>query len=82
MRRTLIAAIAALAAGTVAYADDPAPQADPNAEHAPATRMDQATPDITTETTAQQKLDLCMRSWDTKTHITKANWRKICERQL
>jgi hypothetical protein len=34
------------------------------------------------EQTAQQKLDQCMASWDTKTHITKANWRKICERQL
>jgi len=36
----------------------------------------------TTESTAQQKLDQCMASWDTKTHITKANWRKICEREL
>jgi hypothetical protein len=31
---------------------------------------------------AKEKLDQCMASWDTKTHITKANWRKICERQL
>ena len=36
----------------------------------------------TTESTAQQKLDQCMASWDIKTHITKANWRKICEREL
>ena len=32
--------------------------------------------------TAKEKLDQCIASWDTKTHITKANWRKICERQL
>jgi hypothetical protein len=31
---------------------------------------------------SQQKLDQCMASWDTGTHITKPNWRKICERQL
>ena len=36
----------------------------------------------THEPTPQEKLDQCMASWDTKTHITKANWRKICERQL
>ena len=36
----------------------------------------------THEPTAQEKLDQCMGSWDTGTHITKANWRKICERQL
>jgi hypothetical protein len=36
----------------------------------------------TTESTNQQKLDRCMASWDIKTHITKANWRKICEREL
>ena len=36
----------------------------------------------THEQTAKEKLDQCMASWDTKTHITKANWRKICERQL
>ena len=35
-----------------------------------------------TEPTAQQKLDRCMATWDTKTHITKAYWRKICERTL
>jgi hypothetical protein len=32
MRRTLIAAITALATGSVAYADDPVPQVDPNPE--------------------------------------------------
>jgi hypothetical protein len=37
-----------------------------------------ATPDAT----SQDKLDQCMASWDTGTHITKPNWRKICERQL
>jgi hypothetical protein len=36
----------------------------------------------TTEPTNQLKLDRCMASWDVKTHITKANWRKICEREL
>ena len=36
----------------------------------------------THESTPQEKLDQCMASWDTKTHITKANWRKICDRQL
>jgi hypothetical protein len=44
MRRTLIAAIAALAAGTAAYAQDPARQNEPNAEHPPTNRMNQATP--------------------------------------
>ena len=34
------------------------------------------------EQTSKEKIDLCMESWDTKTHITKADWRKICERQL
>ena len=24
----------------------------------------------------------CMASWDSRTHITKPNWRKICERKL
>lgn len=28
------------------------------------------------------RLENCMASWDSKTHITKGNWRKICERQL
>jgi hypothetical protein len=37
-----------------------------------------ATPDAT----SQEKLDQCMASWDAGTHITKQNWRKICERQL
>ena len=36
----------------------------------------------TPEQAAKEKLDQCMASWDTKTHITKANWWKICERQL
>jgi hypothetical protein len=36
----------------------------------------------TPETTAQEKLEQCMASWDSGTHITKPNWRKICERQL
>jgi hypothetical protein len=39
----LIATIAALAAGTAAYAQDPAPQANP-AEQPPTNRVDQATP--------------------------------------
>ena len=32
--------------------------------------------------TSQEKLERCMESWDSGTHITKPNWRKICERQL
>ena len=28
------------------------------------------------------RLENCMASWDSKTHITKDSWRKICERQL
>ena len=28
------------------------------------------------------RLENCMASWDSKTHITKSSWRKICERQL
>ena len=44
MRHFLIANIAALAAGSAAYAQDPAPKADPNAALPPTSRMDQATP--------------------------------------
>ena len=47
-----------------------------------ATATTESTAQQKTESTAQQKLDQCMASWDTKTHITKANWRKICEREL
>ena len=32
--------------------------------------------------TREEKIKACMATWDTKTHITKADWRKICERQL
>ena len=34
------------------------------------------------EQTKKEKLDQCMASWDTKTHITKANWQQICQREL
>ena len=44
MRHVLIATIAALAVGSAAYAQDPAPKADPNAALPPTNRMDQATP--------------------------------------
>jgi hypothetical protein len=30
----------------------------------------------------QARLEQCMASWDSKTHIAKDNWRKICVRQL
>ena len=36
----------------------------------------------THDATSQDKLEQCMASWDSGTHITKPNWRKICERQL
>ena len=36
----------------------------------------------THDATPQEKLERCMASWDSGTHITKPNWRKICERQL
>ena len=36
----------------------------------------------THDETSQEKLEQCMASWDSGTHITKPNWRKICERQL
>ena len=36
----------------------------------------------THDATSQEKLERCMASWDSATHITKPNWRKICERQL
>jgi len=32
--------------------------------------------------TQEQRLHACMETWDTKTHITKDHWRKICERML
>jgi hypothetical protein len=44
MRHVLIATIAALAAGSAAYAQDPAPKADPNAALPPTSRINQATP--------------------------------------
>ncbi len=36
----------------------------------------------THDATSQEKLERCMESWDSATHITKPNWRKICERQF
>jgi hypothetical protein len=44
MRHVLIATIAALAAGSAAYAQDPAPRADPNAALPPTNRVEQVTP--------------------------------------
>ena len=44
MRRMLIATIVSLAAGTVAYAQDPAPKPDANAVHPPTGRVEQVTP--------------------------------------
>jgi hypothetical protein len=35
-----------------------------------------------TSETRQERIEQCMASWDSKTHITKSSWRKICERQL
>ncbi len=32
--------------------------------------------------TQEQRLRACMETWDTKTHISKDHWRKICERML
>jgi sporulation protein YlmC with PRC-barrel domain len=44
MRRILIATTLAIAASCAAYAQDPAPKPDANAEHPPTNRMDEATP--------------------------------------
>ena len=44
--------------------------------------QEKAAATATGDATSSQKLDQCMASWDTGTHITQANWRKICERQL
>jgi hypothetical protein len=44
--------------------------------------QEKAAATATGDATSNQKLDQCMASWDTGTHITQANWRKICERQL
>ena len=46
MRSTMIAAMFALAAGGLAYAQEPTPKPDPSAEHPPTNRMDQATPEM------------------------------------
>lgn len=46
MTRVLTAVILAIAAGGLAYAQDPAPRPDPNAEHPPTQRMDEATPQM------------------------------------
>ena len=37
---------------------------------------------LPSEQTAKEKIDQCMASWDTKTHITKSSWREICEREI
>lgn len=44
MRRILYAALFALAAGTVAYAQEPAPKPAPDAAHPPTGRVEQETP--------------------------------------
>ena len=44
MKRILIATTLALATSCAAYAQDPAPKPDGNAEHPPTNRMDEATP--------------------------------------
>ena len=44
MKRILIATTLALATSCAAYAQDPAPKPDANAEHPPTNRMDEATP--------------------------------------
>jgi hypothetical protein len=44
--------------------------------------QEKAAATATNDAKPQDKLNQCMASWDTGTHITKANWRKICERQL
>jgi hypothetical protein len=31
---------------------------------------------------APDSLEGCMETWDAETHITKAEWRKICQRQI
>ena len=36
----------------------------------------------THEPTTHERVDQCMASWDAKTHITKASWRQICEREI
>jgi hypothetical protein len=44
MKRLLIATLFAIATGSAAHAVEPAAKPDPNAEHPPTNRMDQATP--------------------------------------
>lgn len=56
MKRILIAAAFALAAGGVAYAQDTAPQPDAGNMHPPESRMDQATPQMTAPGGAQEEL--------------------------
>jgi len=34
------------------------------------------------DATSQDKLEQCMASWDSGTHITKSSWRLICQREL
>jgi hypothetical protein len=43
---------------------------------------DDASSSAETPEVRQQRLEECMASWDTKTHITKDDWRKICVREL
>jgi hypothetical protein len=44
MRHVLFAVVFALAAGTAAYAEDPAPKPEPGAAHPPTGRVEQSTP--------------------------------------
>jgi hypothetical protein len=48
MRHVLFAVALALAAGTVAYAQDPAPKPEPGAAHPPTGRVEQSTPTMKT----------------------------------
>jgi hypothetical protein len=67
----------------------PAPETPVATSTTPATKLDStaAADDLTTGTlgtpkTRDQKLQDCMAIWEPATHMTKAQWKRTCVRQL
>jgi hypothetical protein len=87
----LLCAVAsgAAQATSTAVPDAGAPAAPAPGTIAPAPKLDNATAtdDLTTGTlsapkTREQKLQDCMAIWEPATHMTKAQWKRTCNRQL
>jgi Skp family chaperone for outer membrane proteins len=88
---SLLCAVASSAAQATSTAvpDAGAPAPSAPSTTAPAPKLDSATAadDLTTGTisspkTREQKLQDCMAIWEPATHMTKAQWKRTCNRQL